>query len=309
MAKTKNVKKTVIPYKVLLDEGIYNDGLCDDDIESSDNENENSDSESTDDQDLADDVFTSSSEDEIYESLVLESDTGVHDTDNLNEKEESERCEENKEEFSKKLKNDVDQLIAKTVGSSFTSGSDETIISNENQIDNHDIQKKSNVTLLDLTIQGKKLIAHRPSDCETQSSSSTHYAQTKTKKPNAVNEEKLSKNKVKNSKRKRVKDISADCKLAVTGTSGHVEITVPNELEILSVIVKTGTGMKNGIVLPLGNSQFRKLCNCSMEPKRIKTLTNWTAIQSMYFFSFNYYSSTVKGFLSISTSCRRQGSI
>ena len=292
MAKVKNVPpQKNIPHKK---QERYNE-RCDESSEHGDSESEFSDT------DLRGDINNSGED-----STARESDTSIQSDDlikneennlcDLIENEESNLCSNNKEELNEEhsqiFKTQLDELITKTLGSSsyvHSLGSNENIdISTENEI----IQKKTAVTLLDLNIKNNRLIAHRPNECGRGQSSSTQDTHTQTKKGDITGEKtvksskevKISSSCSSSSRKRAVNDISTDCKLAATGDSGHVEITVPNDLQILSVIVKSGTGMKNGLVIPLGSSHHKKLCDCSLEPKRIKTRKKWTAVQSTYFF-------------------------
>ena len=83
--------------------------------------------------------------------------------------------------------------------------------------------------------------------------------------------------------------IIVDYKLNSEGNAGHIEVTVPNQDQILSVIVKKSFEMKNGLITPLGDTFHGKLCNCTMEPKRMKTFGKWGGMQRMYCLNFLYF--------------------
>ena len=80
--------------------------------------------------------------------------------------------------------------------------------------------------------------------------------------------------------------ILVKCNVNSEKSTSNVELTVPNEVQILSLIVKSTTAMKNGLIIPLGNPAYKKLCNSTMEPKRNNTREKWTAMQGMYCLSF-----------------------
>ena len=80
--------------------------------------------------------------------------------------------------------------------------------------------------------------------------------------------------------------ILVECDLNSEKSTGHVELPVPNELQILSLIVKSTTAMKNGLIIPFGNPAYKKLCNSTTEPKRNNTREKWTTMQRMYRLSF-----------------------
>ena len=94
--------------------------------------------------------------------------------------------------------------------------------------------------------------------------------------------------KVEGKKRKieNVSTILAECNLSSEKSMGHVELTVPNEVQILSLIVKSSTVMKNGLIIPLGNPTYKKLCDSTRRPKRSKSREKWIIMQRMYRLSF-----------------------
>ena len=94
--------------------------------------------------------------------------------------------------------------------------------------------------------------------------------------------------KVEAKKRKieNVPTILAECNLSSEKSMGHVELTVPNEVQILSLIVKSSTAMKNGLIIPLGNPTYKKLCDSTRRPKRSKSREKWITMQRMYRLSF-----------------------
>ena len=66
---------------------------------------------------------------------------------------------------------------------------------------------------------------------------------------------------------------------------GHLNVTVPDELELISLVIYTTTGIKNSLIVPLGTAQFRKLVDLTEKPKRKKTRESWMKIESMYWFT------------------------
>ena len=92
--------------------------------------------------------------------------------------------------------------------------------------------------------------------------------------------------KAKKRKTENVSTILVECDLNSEKSTGHVELTVPNEVQILSLIVKSTTAMKNGLIIPLGNPTYKKLCDSTRKPKRSKSREKWITMQRMYRLSF-----------------------
>ena len=66
--------------------------------------------------------------------------------------------------------------------------------------------------------------------------------------------------------------------------TAHLDITLPDEVEILSLIVYTSSGIRNSLLLPLSTAPFRKLVNLTTPPKRSKTREDWVRIKSKRLF-------------------------
>ena len=69
--------------------------------------------------------------------------------------------------------------------------------------------------------------------------------------------------------------------------TGHLDIVLPDEVDILSLVVYNSSGIKNSILLPLGDARFRKLIDQTTSPPiRSKTRKNWTRIRSEYLMKY-----------------------
>ena len=95
---------------------------------------------------------------------------------------------------------------------------------------------------------------------------------------------------VKNEKTKKtrraenVEEIGIKPQLNLGEKTAHLDITLPDEVEILSLIVYTSSGIRNSLLLPLSTAPFRKLVNLTTPPKRSKTREDWVRIKSKRLF-------------------------
>ena len=95
---------------------------------------------------------------------------------------------------------------------------------------------------------------------------------------------------VKNEKTKKtrraenVEEIGIKPQLNLGEKTAHLDITLPDEVEILSLIVYTSSGIRNSLLLPLSTAPFRKLVNLTTPPKRSKTREDWVRIKSKHLF-------------------------
>ena len=93
---------------------------------------------------------------------------------------------------------------------------------------------------------------------------------------------------VKNEKTKKtrraenVEEIGIKPQLNLGEKTAHLDITLPDEVEILSLIVYTSSGIRNSLLLPLSTAPFRKLVNLTTPPKRSKTREDWVRIKSKH---------------------------
>ena len=158
------------------------------------------------------------------------------------------------------LREQVNDLITKTVNGSIKSNS---------STKNAGKKKRNNLKQLNLVIKDNTLKV-----CDLEDFPSETF--------------KKNGQKVEGKKRKieNVSTILAECNLSSEKSMGHVELTVPNEVQILSLIVKSSTAMKNGLIIPLGNPTYKKLCDSTRRPKRSKSREKWIIMQRMYRLSF-----------------------
>ena len=80
--------------------------------------------------------------------------------------------------------------------------------------------------------------------------------------------------------------------------TAHVDIKVPDEVEIFSLVIYTSSGIRNSLLLPLSSAPFKKLVDQSTPPKRNKTRDDWNKIKSAFVQKFlknleNFQPSTI----------------
>ena len=72
-------------------------------------------------------------------------------------------------------------------------------------------------------------------------------------------------------------------KAKIVGKDCHLNITFPDEVDIVSMVMYNSTGIKNAMQIPFGNAQFRKMIDSTSEPPiRHKTRESWERLKSMY---------------------------
>ena len=72
-------------------------------------------------------------------------------------------------------------------------------------------------------------------------------------------------------------------KAKIVGKDCHLNLTFPDEVDIVSMVMYNSTGIKNAMQIPFGNAQFRKMIDSTSEPPiRHKTRESWERLKSMY---------------------------
>ena len=77
-----------------------------------------------------------------------------------------------------------------------------------------------------------------------------------------------------------VQEVKIKPKLNMEDKTAHLDITVPDEIDILSLVIYTSSGIRNSLLLPLSAAPFWKLVDLTTPPKRSKTREDWNKIKS-----------------------------
>ena len=77
-----------------------------------------------------------------------------------------------------------------------------------------------------------------------------------------------------------VEEIGIKPRLNLEDKTAHLDITLPDEVDILSLVIYTSSGIRNSLLLPLSTAPFRKLVDLTTTPKRNKTRVDWERIKS-----------------------------
>ena len=77
-----------------------------------------------------------------------------------------------------------------------------------------------------------------------------------------------------------VGEIDIKPKLNLEDKTAHLDITLPDEVDIFSLVIYTSSGIRNSLLLPLSTAPFRKLVDLTTAPKRNKTRVDWERIKS-----------------------------
>ena len=129
--------------------------------------------------------------------------------------------------------------------------------------------KQHGLTQLNIQIPGNSLGLKSGSSKQGSSSDSKTGKNEKTKKTRRA---------------ENVEEIGIKPQLNLGEKTAHLDITLPDEVEILSLIVYTSSGIRNSLLLPLSTAPFRKLVNLTTPPKRSKTREDWVRIKSKHLF-------------------------
>ena len=76
-----------------------------------------------------------------------------------------------------------------------------------------------------------------------------------------------------------VEEIEIKPRLNLEGKTAHLDITLPDEVDIFSLVIYTSSGIRNSLLLPLSTAPFRKLVDQTTTPKRNKTREGWNRIK------------------------------
>ena len=79
-----------------------------------------------------------------------------------------------------------------------------------------------------------------------------------------------------------VEEIGIKPRLNLEDKTAHLDITLPDEVDILSLVIYTSSGIRNSLLLPLSTAPFRKLVDLTTPPKRSKTREDWVRIKSKH---------------------------
>ena len=72
-------------------------------------------------------------------------------------------------------------------------------------------------------------------------------------------------------------------KAKIVGKDCHLNLTFPDEVDIVSMVMYNSTGIKNAMQIPFDSAQFRKMIDSTSEPPiRHKTRESWERLKSMY---------------------------
>jgi len=77
-----------------------------------------------------------------------------------------------------------------------------------------------------------------------------------------------------------VEEIEIKPRLNMEEKTAHLDITLPDEVDIFSLVIYTSSGIRNSLLLPLSSAPFRKLADLTTTPKRSKTREDWKRIKS-----------------------------
>ena len=77
-----------------------------------------------------------------------------------------------------------------------------------------------------------------------------------------------------------VEEIKINPRLNMEDKTAHLDITLPDEVDIFSLVIYTSSGIRNSLLLPLSSAPFRKLVDLTTTPKRSKTREDWKRIKS-----------------------------
>ena len=77
-----------------------------------------------------------------------------------------------------------------------------------------------------------------------------------------------------------MEEIEIKPRLNLGDITAHLDITLPDEVDILSLVIYTSSGIRNSLLLPLSTAPFRKLVDLTARPKRGNTPKQWDRIKS-----------------------------
>ena len=138
--------------------------------------------------------------------------------------------------------------------------------------------KTHGLTQLEISIEGNSLELRRPRNNKSKSGPSKRGPSSSLDTENA--QKTLTK---KTRRTENAKGVEIQPKLNLENKTAHVDIKLPDEVEILSLVIYTSSGIKNSILLPLSSAPFRKLVDQTTPPKRKKTREDWNKIKSKWF--------------------------
>ena len=144
------------------------------------------------------------------------------------------------------------------------------------------------LTQLEISLEGNSLSLRHPSDRKAESGEGSSKKSKAVEGPSkrGSSDDASTTQKVGPKKTRRaenVQDMKLKHRVDIKDKTGHLDIILPDEVDILSLVVYNSSGIKNSILLPLSDARFRKLVDQTSPPTRSKTRENWGRIRSKYF--------------------------
>ena len=142
-------------------------------------------------------------------------------------------------------------------------------------------RKIENLTQLEIEIKNKGIIMKHPGEKQNKKVKKSEEKSGKKRYNNSKNESKSS-----TKKTRRAENVTeVVMKAKIVGKDCHLNLTFPDEVDIVSMVMYNSTGIKNALQIPFGNAQFRKMIDSTTEPPiRHKTRESWERLKSMYIF-------------------------
>lgn len=153
-------------------------------------------------------------------------------------------------------------------------------------MDGKDLEGRG-LTQLEISLEGNSLSLRHPGDKKSESkersSKKLKVEEGPSKRGSSDDATQKTSPKKKGRRAENVQDMKLTHRVDIKDKTGHLDIILPDEVDILSLVVYNSSGIKNSILLPLSDARFRKLVDQTSPPARAETREKWDRIRSEYF--------------------------
>ena len=144
--------------------------------------------------------------------------------------------------------------------------------------------KGRGLTQLEISLEGNSLSLRHPGEkkpeSKERSSKKLKVEEGPSKRGSSDDATQKTSPKKKGRRAENVGDMKLTHRVDIKDKTGHLDIILPDEVDILSLVVYNSSGIKNSILLPLSDARFRKLVDQTSPPTRAETREKWDRIRS-----------------------------